>query len=108
MAFPHRSRREWIGETGEAHLPAIIQFPQFPSHFLRSGDSSSRIAGSSSTTSTQPAGTGQTKVYVVKAGDTLSGIAARFGISVVEIEELNADADLTTLQPGQKLTVPAP
>jgi LysM repeat protein len=62
----------------------------------------------SASTSTQPAGTGQTKVYVVKAGDTLSGIAARFGISVFEIEELNADADLTTLQPGQKLTVPAP
>jgi len=62
----------------------------------------------SASTSTQPAGTGQTKVYVVKAGDTLSGIAARFEISVFEIEELNAGADLTTLQPGQKLNVPAP
>jgi LysM repeat protein len=65
-------------------------------------------AKASASTSTQPAGTGQTKVYVVKAGDTLSGIAARFEISVFEIEELNAGADLTTLQPGQKLNVPAP
>jgi LysM repeat protein len=48
-----------------------------------------------------------TRTYTVKPGDTLSGIADRFGTTVTEIEDLNADDDLTTLTPGQKLTVPA-
>lgn len=51
---------------------------------------------------------GVTKVYVVKTGDTLTAIAVRFETSVAEIEDLNPNADLTTLQPGQKITVPAP
>jgi LysM repeat protein len=56
---------------------------------------------------TTPSATGGTRTYKIKPGDTLSGIAARFDTSVTEIEALNADVDLTTLQPGQKLIVPA-
>jgi LysM repeat protein len=63
-------------------------------------------AGPSASSSASP--TGVTRVYVIKAGDTLTAIAARFDISVADIEELNPNADLTTLQPGQKLNVPAP
>lgn len=55
---------------------------------------------------TESATPGGTRTYTVKPGDTLSGIAARFDTTVTAIEELNADKDLTTLQPGQKLTVP--
>jgi hypothetical protein len=53
------------------------------------------------------AGTG-TETYTVKAGDTLSGIAERFDTTVTELEDLNADQDLQTLNPGQELTVPSP
>ncbi|MEE4275156.1 MAG: LysM peptidoglycan-binding domain-containing protein [Thermoleophilia bacterium] len=53
------------------------------------------------------AGSG-TKTYTVKAGDTLSGIAERFDTTVTELEDLNADQDLQTLNPGQELTVPSP
>jgi len=53
------------------------------------------------------AGTG-TETYKVKAGDTLSGIAERFDTTVTKIEDLNADQDLQTLNPGQELTVPSP
>lgn len=56
---------------------------------------------------TTPATPGDTRSYTIKPGDTLSGIAARFHTSVAEIERLNPDADLTTLQPGQKVIVPA-
>lgn len=49
---------------------------------------------------------GALRTYTVKAGDTLSGIATKFGVSVTAIEELNTDQDLTTLQPGQKLKIP--
>lgn len=51
---------------------------------------------------------GATRSYTVKPGDTLSGIADRFETTVSEIEDLNADQDLRTLSPGQKLTVPRP
>jgi hypothetical protein len=47
-----------------------------------------------------------TKIYVVKAGDTPSGIADRYGITLSELEELNPNSDFTTLVVGQKLKVP--
>jgi len=49
---------------------------------------------------------GATKTYVVKAGDTPSGIADKYGISLTELEELNPDKDFTTLTIGEKLKVP--
>lgn len=47
-----------------------------------------------------------TKKYTVKSGDTLSGIAARFGTTVTELEELNPDLRSSTLRAGDKLLVP--
>lgn len=44
-------------------------------------------------------------VYTVRAGDTLSAIAQRFGISVTEITALNRIDRRTTLHVGQKLRV---
>jgi LysM repeat protein len=41
------------------------------------------------------------KTYTVKAGDTLSGIAEKTGVSLEVLNELNPNAD--TLSPGQKL-----
>ena len=46
------------------------------------------------------------KVYVVKTGDSLSGIADKFDTTVTDLEDLNLKADLTTLQVGQKIKVP--
>lgn len=44
--------------------------------------------------------------YVVKAGDTLSGIADMFGITVDDIVRVNNIADPNALQVGQVLTIP--
>jgi len=55
------------------------------------------------TTSASP---GATRIYTVKPGDTLSGIAEKFGVGVTDVEELNPNKDLTTLQPGEKLKIP--
>ena len=44
--------------------------------------------------------------YRVKAGDTLSAIAARFGVSVDAIQQLNGIADPRLLQIGQVLKIP--
>jgi LysM repeat protein len=48
------------------------------------------------------------KVYVVKTGDTLSGIAVRFGVSTSEIEALNPKISSSTLVVGAKVKVPKP
>ncbi|HEY0071837.1 MAG TPA: LysM peptidoglycan-binding domain-containing protein [Chloroflexia bacterium] len=44
--------------------------------------------------------------YVVKAGDTLSGIADIFGVTVDDIVRANNIADPNALQVGQVLTIP--
>ena len=41
------------------------------------------------------------KTYTVKAGDTLSGIAEKTGVSLETLNTLNPNAE--TLSPGQKL-----
>ena len=44
-------------------------------------------------------------VYVVKSGDSLSGISAKTGVSVATIELLNPGVDPNALQSGQRLTL---
>lgn len=43
------------------------------------------------------------KFYVVRAGNTLSGIAARTGVSMITIEHLNPGLNASALQTGQRL-----
>jgi LysM repeat protein len=47
-----------------------------------------------------------TKAYVVKSGDTLSGIAVKFNTSVTVLEQLNPDVESSTLVVGAKIKVP--
>jgi LysM repeat protein len=48
------------------------------------------------------------KFYVVKSGDTLSGIAVKFNVSTSEIEALNPKISSSTLVVGTKIKVPKP
>ena len=45
------------------------------------------------------------KTYVVEEGDTLSGVAAKFDVSVKRLERLNPDTDPQTLSAGQELKI---
>lgn len=45
--------------------------------------------------------------YVVQEGDTLSGIAARFGVTEAALQGANALDDPDRLVAGQRLTIPA-
>jgi len=47
-----------------------------------------------------------TRTYVVKSGDTLSGIAARFGTTVAVLASLNDIRDVNHLTVGQVLKIP--
>jgi LysM repeat protein len=49
---------------------------------------------------------GKQQIYVVREGDTLSGIAARFGVSEEAILKENPLADRNTLYVGQELVIP--
>jgi len=46
-------------------------------------------------------------LYTVQAGDTLSGLAERFGTSVDELIAANGLTDPNELQPGQTLIIPS-
>ena len=46
------------------------------------------------------------KVYVVKPGDTPSGIAEKTGVSLEQLEEANPDLDPQLLAPGQRIKLP--
>jgi LysM repeat protein len=52
----------------------------------------------------RPGGPG---IYVVQEGDTLSGIAARFGVTVAAIESVNGLDSVDLIHAGQQLTIPA-
>jgi LysM repeat protein len=43
------------------------------------------------------------KTYTVKSGDTPSGIADKYGLSLNELLDLNPKLDAQSLSPGQKL-----
>jgi len=48
------------------------------------------------------------KLYVIKSGDTMSGIAVKFHVSTSEIEALNPKMSSSTLGVGTKIKVPKP
>src|SRR5262245_17013410 len=64
---------------------------------------------------TGTAGSGGTRSYVVKSGDTLGAIATSFGVPpdqqaawINQVLDLNDIADARTIQAGVELQVPAP
>jgi LysM repeat protein len=49
---------------------------------------------------------GETEIYTVKAGDSLSAIAARYGVSPNRLLEINDLDDPNLVYVGQRLTIP--
>ncbi len=70
--------------------------------------------GAEPASNTQPAATAtatpkakrKRKVYVVKPGDTPSGIAEKTGVSLEQLEMANPDLDPQLLAPGQRIKLP--
>jgi LysM repeat protein len=62
---------------------------------------------SPSPTSTSSPGPIQT-IYVVKPGDSLSSIAAKYGVTPQAIQQANKIKDPNVIQVGQKLIIPRP
>lgn len=66
------------------------------------------VAFSAGTASAWGGGPGNGQIYVVQRGDTLSGIAFRFGVSVYELGRINGIFNPNLIWIGQCLTLPAP
>ncbi|WP_223756616.1 LysM peptidoglycan-binding domain-containing protein [Myxococcus sp. RHSTA-1-4] len=60
--------------------------------------------GTQAPSSPPPSSGGQT--YTVKSGDTLSGIASRFGTTVSALQQANGISNPNLIQVGQRLTIP--
>jgi membrane-bound lytic murein transglycosylase D len=63
-----------------------------------------QVSGSRSSTQTQPTAAGKVD-YKVKNGDTLSGIARRFAVTVRQLQAWNNMGRSTILRAGQLLTI---
>ena len=90
------SRRNW---TKHGKLPYVSY----------TGASENVNAGTSTTTATKPStstGTGSETVYVVKAGDTLSAIAKKYGTTYQKLAQYNGIANPNIISIGQKIRIP--
>ena len=90
------SRRNW---TKHGKLPYVSY----------TGASENVNAGTSTTTATKPStstGTGSETVYVVKAGDTLSAIAKKYGTTYQKLAQYNGIANPNIISVGQKIRIP--
>jgi LysM repeat protein len=57
-------------------------------------------------TAARPASATRTAAYTVRSGDTLSGIAARKGVTLAALLKTNRISARTVIHPGQRLRVP--
>lgn len=76
----------------------------FPGQKIKlSGSAASSNSGSPSSSSNSSSSSSSTSTYTVKAGDTLSGIAARNGVGLSTILKANGLSSSSIIYPGQKL-----
>ncbi len=95
------------GLTGSAAPAASTSAAPSPS--ASSPGPASTASAPSSSTSAAPASAPASisaRVYRVTSGDTLSGIAARFGVSVTALQRANGIQDPSLLRIGQLLIIP--
>lgn len=75
----------------------------YPGQQLKLSGSASSSSSSAKSTSSNSSSSGSSSSYTVKAGDTLSGIAARNGVGLSTILKANGLSLSSTIFPGQKI-----
>jgi LysM repeat protein len=77
-----------------------------PSRPSASVDPTAGASGAGAGASGSPGASGVTQTYKVKSGDTLVGIAAKFGTTTKAIADLNGITNPASLKTGQVLKIP--
>jgi len=93
----HIARRNRMSVTTLAALNDMD-----PNDTLRTGQ---RLIVSRSGASRGGGSSGSPNTYTIRKGDTLSGIARKFGVSVSQLTSWNGISTQTVLRPGRKLTI---
>ncbi len=86
-------------------VPAPLT-PVFPSPTPRPPTSPGSGPGGPSLIPATPTPSPTPVIYIVQEGDTLAGIAARYGVSVEALQRVNNIANPLFLQIGQRLVIP--
>ncbi|MEA2384169.1 MAG: hypothetical protein QOH72_4140 [Solirubrobacteraceae bacterium] len=108
-----RSPARWLAPIALVAC-AVVVYSVVNATLLKPGESASKATGSSSTTSksrtvAQRSKSGKRRsirrpsTYTVKAGDTLSSIAQKTGVSLARVQALNPKLDSQSLQTGQRV-----
>jgi len=87
--------------------PAVILVATPTSGDAQTTPGNGSLPSETPTEVTAPPETGETEIYVVERGDSLSAIAARFGVTPSRLLEINDLADPNLVYVGQRLIIPA-
>lgn len=100
--WQYTSQESVPGIIGNADLD--LSYVDFPSVIRSAG--LNHLSGTSPTPSPSPSPSEDYITYVIQPGDTLSGIAARFGTTVSELTRINKISDPDRIYAGNTLKVP--
>lgn len=102
----HRSPARWLAPLALLGAVLAVFLVARPESESTSGSGGSTQAGQTSTsrtTTTKKKSAAKARTYTVKAGDVLSAIAEKTGLTLQRLQELNPDVDANALRTGQKL-----
>ena len=86
--------------------PAVILVATPTSGDAQTTPGNGSLPSDTPTEVTAPPQTGETEIYVVERGDSLSAIAARFGVAPSRLLEINDLADPNLVYVGTRLKIP--
>jgi LysM repeat protein len=108
---PRRSPARWLAPLALVACAAAVlsvvngELRSAPPKAERSATTASRPSAPKTRTASEGRSSTRSKprTYTVKAGDTLSSIAVKNGVSLERLQELNPELDSQALQTGQRV-----
>ncbi len=86
--------------------PAVVLIVTPTSADAQTSPGSGGVSPAPPTAAATPTEAGETEIYVVERGDSLSAIAARFGLTLNKLMEVNDLTDPDFVYVGQRLVIP--
>ncbi|MFM7014323.1 MAG: LysM peptidoglycan-binding domain-containing protein [Actinomycetota bacterium] len=99
---PLTSKDQYLALRGDS--PKVLKVDYYFAKLIPTGTAVKK--GATSVSDAPSTSTDSAKTYTVKSGDTLSGIAAKFGTTQTKLMEINGITDPNRLSVGQILKLP--